>query len=191
MLGRLLYAVKDDINIACIEGGAKHNAIAKHADAVITAKDTGKVQKIIEYISNNIKAEYRVEDPDMKIIVSKADNVKECYSKELSSNVIDFIMLSPDGVLYMSRDIDGLVQTSANNGVLKEENNKLIFTISIRSSISSSSNEIALRVEAAAKRTNADYQRTSEYPAWEYDANSKVKDIALNAYKKLLEKMLK
>ncbi|WP_157153546.1 aminoacyl-histidine dipeptidase [Brachyspira murdochii] len=188
VLGRLLYAVKDDINITCIEGGAKHNAIAKHADAVITAKDTGKVQKIIEYLSNNIKAEYRVEDPDMKIIVSKADNVKECYSKELSSNVIDFIMLSPDGVLYMSRDIDGLVQTSANNGVLKEENNKLIFTISIRSSISSSSNEIALRVEAAAKRTNADYQRTSEYPAWEYDANSKVKDIALNAYKKITGK---
>ena len=97
-------------------------------------------------------------------------------------------MLSPDGVLYMSRDIEGLVQTSANNGILKEENNKLTFTISIRSSISSSSNEIALRVEAAAKRTNANYQRASEYPAWEYDANSKVKDIALNAYKKITGK---
>ncbi|MEI0565384.1 aminoacyl-histidine dipeptidase [Brachyspira pulli] len=188
VLGRVLYAVKNDINIACIEGGAKHNAIAKNADAVVVAKDIDKVKTAIETIANNIKAEYRVEDPDMKIAVSKADAVKECYTKEVSNNVIDFIMLSPDGVLYMSRDIEGLVQTSANNGILKEENNKLIFTISIRSSVSSSSNEIASRVEIAAARTNANCKRSSEYPAWEYDANSKVKDIALNAYKKITGK---
>ena len=188
ILGRLLYAVKNDINIACIGGGAKHNAIAKNADAVITAKDIDKVKSVIEGLADNIKTEYRVEDPDMKIVVSKADTVKECYTKEISSNVIDFIMLSPDGVLYMSRDIEGLVQTSANNGILKEENGKLTFTISIRSSVASSSYEIASRVEIAAARTNADCKRYSEYPAWEYDANSKVRDIAINAYKKITGK---
>lgn len=188
VLGRLLYAVKNDINIVCIEGGAKHNVIAKHAEAVIAAKDINKVKSVIEEAAKNIKSEYRVEDPDLQIIVSKSDSSKECYTKELSSNIIDFMMLAPDGVLYMSRDIEGLVQTSANNGVLKEENNKLTFTISIRSSVSSSSNEIALRVESAALRTNANFRRTSEYPAWEYDADSKVKDIALQAYKKITGK---
>ena len=91
----------------------------------------------------------------MKIKIYKCKNVKECISKRISDNIIDFMNLAPDGVLYMDRDIKGLVQTSANNGVLKEENGKLTFTILIRSSIESSLNEIASIVEIASKRTNA------------------------------------
>ncbi|PCG19158.1 aminoacyl-histidine dipeptidase [Brachyspira sp. G79] len=188
VLGRLLYAVKNDVNIACIEGGAKHNAIAKSADAVITAKDIDKVKGAIEKLADSIKSEYKVEDPDMNITVSKADSVKECYTKDLTERVIDLIMLAPDGVLYMSRDIQGLVQTSANNGVLKEEKEKLTLTISIRSSVESSLNEITSRIETAAARTNASYKAEDGYPAWEYDENSKVKNIACDVYKKITKK---
>ncbi|WP_300711371.1 aminoacyl-histidine dipeptidase [uncultured Brachyspira sp.] len=188
VLGRLLYAVKNDINIVCIEGGAKHNVIAKYAYAVISAYDMDKVISIIKETADNIKSEYKIEDPNLKITFSKYENAEECYTKELSNNIIDFMMLAPDGVLYMSKDIEGLVQTSANNGILKEENNKLTFTISIRSSVSSSLNEIASRAESAALRTNADFKRAGEYPAWEYDAFSKVKDTALRIYKKVTGK---
>ena len=119
----------------------------------------------------------------MEIVISNAENVKECYKKELSNNVINFIMLSPDGVLYMSKDIEGLVQTSANNGVLKEKDNKLTFTIFIRSCVESSSNEIVSRIKVLASMTNASFIDQDGYAAWEYDPNSKVRDIAVKAYK--------
>ena len=188
VLGRVLYSVKDYINIVYIEGGAVHNAIAKSAYAIITAEDTNKVKNIIEKLSENIKFEYRVIDPDMEILVSNAENVKECYKKELSSNVINFMILSPDGVIYMSKDIDGLVQTSANNGVLKEKNNKLTFNVFIRSSVESSSNEIVSRVKTLASLTNASFIDQDGYAAWEYDPNSKVRDIAIKAYKTITGK---
>ncbi|WP_280642066.1 beta-Ala-His dipeptidase [Brachyspira suanatina] len=183
ILGRVLYSVKDYINISYIDGGSVHNAIAKSAYAVITTEDTNKVKNIIEELSKKIKFEYRVVDPDMEIVVSNAENVKECYKKDLSKNVINFMMLSPDGVLYMSKDIDGLVQTSANNGVLKEKNNKLTSTVFIRSSVESSSNEIVSRVKALSSLTNASFIDQDGYAAWEYDPNSKVRDIAVKAYK--------
>ncbi|PTY40559.1 aminoacyl-histidine dipeptidase [Brachyspira hampsonii] len=183
ILGRVLYSVKDYINIAYIDGGSVHNAIAKNAYAIVTAEDTNKVKNIIEELSKNIKFEYRIADPNMQIFVSNTENVEECYKKELTNNVINFMMLSPDGVFYMSKDIEGLVQTSANNGVLKEKNNKLTFNIFIRSSVESSSDEIVLRVKALSSMTNSNFIYQDGYPAWEYDPNSKVRDIAVKAYK--------
>ncbi|KLI40696.1 aminoacyl-histidine dipeptidase [Brachyspira hyodysenteriae] len=188
ILGRVLDSVKDDINIAYVEGGSVHNAIAKSAYAVITAKDVNKVKNTIEKLYENIKFEYRTADPNIKILISNAENVKECYKKELSNNVISFMMLSPDGVLYMSKDIEGLVQTSANNGVLKEKDNKLTFTIFIRSSVESSSNEIVSRVKTLASITNSNFIYRDGYAAWEYDPNSKVRDIAIKAYKTITGK---
>lgn len=188
ILGRLLYAVKKDICLAFIEGGAKHNAIAKNSEAIITTRDAEKIKNILEELYKKIKNEYKTEDAQMQIKIEKIENIKECITKEISDNIIDFMNLAPNGVLYMSREISGLVQTSANNGVLKEENGKLIFTISIRSSLESSTEEIASIVEIASKRTNAKFEKVNWYPAWEFDKNSKIKDIALSVYKKITGK---
>lgn len=191
IMGRLLYAVKRDIFLAFIEGGAKHNAIAKNSEAIITTRDAEKIKNILEELSKKIKNEYKTEDAQMQIKIEKIENIKECITKEISDNIIDFMNLAPNGVLYMSREISGLVQTSANNGVLKEENGKLIFTISIRSSLESSTEEIASIVEIASKRTNAKFEKVNWYPAWEFDKNSKIKDIALSVYKKITIKNAK
>ena len=185
ILGRLLYAVKEDIFLSFIEGGAKHNAIAKNSEAIITAKNSNEIKNILEELSQKIKNEYKTEDSQMQIKIEKCENVNECIAKEISDNIIDFMNLAPNGVLYMSREINGLVQTSANNGILKEENGKLTFTISIRSSLESSTEEIASIVETASKRTGAKFEKVNWYPAWEYDKNSKIKDIALSVYKKI------
>lgn len=195
ILGRLLYSVKECTNLVFVEGGSKHNAIAKNSKAIIITKDvvkSDKIKNILEESAKKIKNEYKTEDGQMQINIEKIDKskerIKECIKKEISDNIIDFMNLAPDGVLYMSRDIKGLVQTSANNGVLKEENGKLIFTISIRSSLKSSLEEISSIVEIAARKTNAKFEIENEYPAWEYDANSKIKDIALKVYKKVTGK---
>ena len=191
ILGRLLYAVKEDIFLSFIEGGAKHNAIAKNSEAIITAKNSNEIKNILEELSKKIKNEYKTEDSQMQIKIEKCENVNECIAKEISDNIIDFMNLAPNGVLYMSREINGLVQTSANNGILKEENGKLTFTISIRSSLESSTEEIASIVETASKRTGAKFEKVNWYPAWEYDKNSKIKDIALSVYKKMTGKEAK
>lgn len=191
ILGRLLYAVKKDICLAFIEGGAKHNAIAKNSEAIITTKNAEKIKNVLEELSKKIKNEYKTEDAQMQIKIEKIENIKECITKEISDNIIDFMNLAPNGVLYISREISGLVQTSANNGILKEKNGKLIFTISIRSSLESSTEEIASIVEIASKKTNAKFEKVNWYPAWEFDKNSKIKDIALSVYKKITGKEAK
>lgn len=188
ILGRILYEIKKECNITNINGGSKHNAISKNAETTIVSKDTDKIKKAAEELYKNIKEEYRIEDPDIKISFEKIETPKDMFTKELTNDIIDFMITVPDGVQYVSKDIEGLVQTSLNIGILEEKDGKVIFTISIRSSLKSSLYEIASKIDVIGERSNAKVKRISEYPAWEYDPTSKVREIAKNTYKSLTGK---
>lgn len=124
ILGRILSQIKktEKINIIEIEGGSKHNAIAKESYAVVASENVESVLKIIETVTADLKAEYRTADKLLTVTACKTQTEKNVmFTKQLSDNLIDFMMIVPDGVRYRSLDIPGLVQTSLNNGILKEK----------------------------------------------------------------------
>ncbi|AGT43976.1 aminoacyl-histidine dipeptidase [Treponema pedis] len=188
ILGRILSQIKktEKINIIEIEGGSKHNAIAKESYAVVASENVESVLKIIETVTADLKAEYRTADKLLTVTACKTQTEKNVmFTKQLSDNLIDFMMIVPDGVRYRSLDIPGLVQTSLNNGILKEKNGKLEFTVSVRSSVKSALDETCEIIRIQAERTNAEFEKVSEYPAWEYNPDSPIRDKAIAAYKKI------
>lgn len=191
LLGRILSHIKkhEKINIVEIAGGSKHNAIPKESFAILTAENADKVLQLAQEAAEGLKAEYKTVDKDICIIAEKTAAAKsEMFTSCLTENLIDFMMIVPDGVQYMNMDIPGLVQTSLNNGVLEEIDGKIKFTTSVRSSVKNSLDEIADIIRIQAERTGAKYEKRSEYPAWEYSAGSKVREIAVKTYKDLYGK---
>lgn len=191
LLGRILSHIKkhEKINIVEIAGGSKHNAIPKESFAILTAENADKVLQLAQEAAEGLKAEYKTVDKDICIIAEKTATAKsEMFTSCLTENIIDFMMIIPDGVQYMNMDIPGLVQTSLNNGVLEEIDGKIKFTTSVRSSVKNSLDEVADIIRIQAERTGAKYEKCSEYPAWEYSADSKVREIAVKTYKDLYGK---
>lgn len=187
ILARILDRCRDDITLAQITGGTKHNAIPREAKAVVLTEDLKATLQAIESMRKELKEEYRVEDSGLNIGIKEVD-INEVFAKQLSEDVIDFLMMTPDGVQYMSKDIEGLVQTSVNNAVVEEVEGQLVVTISLRSSSTSSLRELLNRVALIAKRTNGTAQENSSYPAWEYDANSEIRKKAVKVYEELFGK---
>ena len=144
-------------------------------------------QVIIEEFAEKLKEEYRIEEPNLKVEVSEL-KVKETYKKELSDNLIDYIMMVPDGVMYMSQDIKGLVQTSLNNAIIEEKDGFIQIVASVRSASSSSLREVLNTLKIIAKRTGALAIEEGNYPAWQYEEESKIRDQALKVYKELFNK---
>lgn len=182
MLARTLYAIKEaeGLNIIEISGGTKHNAIPKDAYAILAVKNADVALKIANDFAQLLKKEYRTADPDMKIVAEKAStNKKEMFSSCLSSRLTDFIVMSPDAVQYMNMEIKGLCQTSLNMGILEELEGKMKFTISVRSSVKSMLDEVVSKLKLCAEHTGGHFIKKSEYPAWEYDENSPVRDIEI------------
>ncbi len=180
-LARILNTVKEDVLLASIEGGIKHNAIPSKASAVIVTENVEKVSEKINSIIADIKEEYRVEDPDLTVKVTETE-AKEAYTKELSTNIIEFLMVIPDGVQYMSKDIEGLVQTSLNNAIIGEKDNELLLITSVRSGSSSSLREILDRLNILTKRFGGSAREYSAYPAWPFEAESELRDIATKTF---------
>ncbi|GAA0737072.1 aminoacyl-histidine dipeptidase [Clostridium oceanicum] len=191
IMGRLLYTLNKDVdfNIAHIEGGTKHNAIARDCKVLI-ALDKNQIEKVKEIckeVEKDLKGEYSVQDPSIEIKVESSNKVNTQLSKKDTQSVITFLNVVPYGVQSMSQNIKGLVESSLNLAVVNMEENKVKFIISIRSSVHSKKFEIYDRIESLANSIGATVEKKSEYPEWQYEKESKLRDLTVKSYKKLFD----
>lgn len=187
VVARLFNSVKESVRLSSIEGGIKHNAIPSQAKAVFVSENFDKIKEILDTLISDIKEEYRVEEPELDIKINPS-TAKDVYTEKLSKSLLDFLMILPDGVQYISKDIENLVQTSLNNAIIGEKDGEITLVTSVRSASSSSLTEILSRIEIMAEVFGGDTKIYAEYPAWQYEAESKLRDIAVSTYEQLYGK---
>jgi dipeptidase D len=105
-----------------------------------------------------------------------------------TKTVIALLNALPSGVIAMSKEIEGLVETSLNIGILKTENGKVIYSFALRSGVDSEKEKLAQRLVSLAEEFNAEIELYSDYPAWEYKKDSHLRNIMARVYKELYGK---
>lgn len=189
VLARIMNEIRKhtELRIVDVNGGIKHNAIPSNATAKLLIKNSDNIKEVIEQIFASIKKEYEIQDPHMSIDIKKSSYSK-AFSEELTNNYIDYFMIVPDGVVAMSKGIEGLVQTSLNNAIVLREDNILRVITSVRSSIESQIDMIIENIKLLAKKVGATLEQKNRYPAWQYEQNSPLRDISLSTYKQCFQK---
>jgi dipeptidase D len=96
-----------------------------------------------------------------------------------------FLSQMPNGVQNYSMDIDGLVETSLNAGImnLSEEVFQLVF--SIRSSVSSRKYQLKERLQYLTEFLGGTLETNGDYPAWEFRKESVLRDQIFSVYENL------
>ena len=195
LLGRLLENIGKEINIdlADVSGGEKMNAIAKMANAKISlsSKDKDKLEEVVKKQEEIFKAEFETSDPDISIGLSEVEGSEKVFDEQTKDSLINILRLIPDGVETMSDSIEGLVESSNNIGVLETEDNSIVFSNAIRSSIKSIKDELNSRIEIICKLTGAEMKLLADYPEWQYKVESPIRDLMNKVYKNKYEKELK
>ena len=115
-------------------------------------------------------------------------NIKQAFSKICTEKVIESILLIPNGIQSMSRDIDGLVESSTNLGNVVTENREVCFKSGVRSSIKSLKYAIINQLKIVSKVLEQEFIIESEYPEWEYNPESKIREIFEKVYKQKYNK---
>ena len=179
ILGNLLNELKD-IAIAEIGGGLKDNAIPRSAYAIVNSKTdiTEKAQYFTQAFSCK-------EDAELNIRIEKISFNKNCFDKQSTQNVIDFLNQTPNGIVAFSQNIEGLVETSLNLGVLKIKDNAVSFTFAVRSSKEIEKTKLLNRVDTVAKNCGGSLNTHSFYPAWEYREDSPLRDTMKKVYSQM------
>lgn len=191
ILGRILGEIKMKCGLilSSFDGGTKHNVIPFDASATIAVKKENKekIEKIIGGFIPVIKNELSKADPNCKIDF-KTVQLSNVIEKNVSDKIINFINAAPHGVLKMSLDIEGLVQTSVNLAVVKMEKGKCSITVLARSSVESESDATIEQYLSLAELVGAKIAESNGYPGWQPNINSPILNLVKKVFKGVYNK---
>ena len=181
IMGRFLNTL-GDVCIADIKGGLKDNAIPVLTECVIA--DCEEIEAKAEEFCKSIFTEL---DPNLNITVLDAGEC-ELYDEESSRKVIDFLCNVPNGIMAMSQNIEGLVETSLNLGILFAQKDILSASFAVRSSVGASKTKLLEKLKETAENFGGSFSSHGHYPAWEYRKDSPLRETMVAVFKKLYGK---
>lgn len=195
ILGRILKHLLNNVEYSLCEmnGGSKNNAIPREAEAVIMVADGDlvKAKELVLEFAKLVKNELKAQDAGLNIEVQEVAAVSKVFTKESTEKAVNLLYLYPSGINSKSTEIEGLVESSTNLGVLTTTEGFVEYDSAVRSSVPSLKEEIVLRSKTIVELLGGKFETTSDYPGWEYDPNSKVRDICQKVHKDMYGKEAK
>lgn len=183
--GRFLNHLKNicDFDIIGINGGDKSNAIPNCCKIELCTNDIASFKnKGAEYLEI-IKAEISDREKDFVFSVETAESGEfDVFTDDIKEKIIFTLTCVPNGVLEMCADIEGLVQTSLNLGILKTESNAITISFGLRSNKKSGLSFLEEKVTAFFGSINWDSLVSGHYPPWEYKEDSQLRELYKEVY---------
>lgn len=175
------------LSLCCIDGGNKRNAIARESSATVALTGNEAAFKSDwGSFSADVKGEYSVTEPDLSFALESVPAPAFTFDTDSAMRILRGLYAAPHGVLSMSADIPGLVETSTNLASVKMlEGNKVRVGTSQRSSITSARRAAAAKVEASFLLAGAEVTHEGEYPGWKPTLDSEILRRSVASYKKL------
>lgn len=180
------YAQDIPFRLSSFQGGSLRNAIPREAFAEITLsnKDLPKLQQLIAQFQQILQNEFKHVEPNISFTSSQLakETIKRVISAEQQQKIIDWLNSAPNGVVRMSNEIAGIVETSLNLGIVNIEDNQISAYFLIRSQIDSAKDAVVSSLISHSQLTNANYQVSGGYSGWTPNLTSKLLTLAQHNY---------
>ncbi len=176
---------KYDIKLISFEGGNKHNAIPRYAEAVIAVPFDCKEKIRVNFnlFAAEIEGEFYVEEKNMVFNLQTQHIESPCY---IEPNVVRKFLLAlqalPNGVQEMNQSIKGLVETSSNLASVRQDEKAFQIVVSQRSATDSALDNIRDTIAAAFELAGATVAFTDRYPGWKPDNTTKILKVTVESY---------
>lgn len=219
ILGRMLWKLTERINVGLVsvEGGLADNAIPRETKAVLAVgpDDSASFAGILDEVTAQVTAKLASKDPGFYV------HVKECVKGDIACVSVNdtrraagFLFTLPNGVQAMSLDIEGLVETSLNFGILRFDINDkaengiakkiidkdimaedgiakaerygvLLAEFSVRSSVESAKHAVIDKLKALTELAGGECEVSGDYPGWKYRVDSPLRDKMIALYERM------
>ena len=195
ILSEVLYHLSKryEMSLIHIDGGGKVNAIPREAVAEIAVKLDGdsidELKKIAGLAFENILKDFKVSDKSPILAIEKIEEKNLGISLGDTLNIINFLHEVPNGVLEMSKHIEGLVETSINIGFISTEivdgNVKIRIKSLARSMANDPLNKLVEEVTDLTRKHDANIKIAASNPSWEYKEDSKIRELIAKSFKEI------
>ena len=172
-------AALGDIRLISLSGGVADNAIPPSATAeFISEKDPSVLSEIID----GLKAALPENAERETVTLIKSGCADSALTAESTDSLISLIREFPSGIIAMSEDIEGQVETSLNLGILRLGEDAASISFSLRSSKEKEKQALADRVRSIADSHGAVTSEHGDYPGWDYKKDSHLRDVMCRTY---------
>ncbi len=185
LMGRLLNHLKfdEDFKIVSVNGGDKTNAITNSSKAVLCCENGDALCEKIRSYLDVVKAELSGREKDFEYEVSVSDACEqEVLNNEVNDGLVYFLACVPEGIIRMSAEIEGLVETSQNMGVLKTDENEILIQFAQRSNIKSGLDFLREMMTRFSLCVPCEASSSGYYPPWEFMKDSQLQKLYKDCY---------
>jgi dipeptidase D len=175
------------LRLVSIEGGSLRNAIPRESFAVVTVPNakTDDLKQSVAAYQKMYRSELSASEPDLKFAISEAQTSKTVIDAASLDKVMKAINACPNGVMRMSDDMKGLVETSTNLASVKSGDGKILIQCLLRSSVDSAQEDLGTMIKDVFELAGAEVVLNGTYPGWKPNMKSAILITMQEVYQKL------
>ena len=186
LIARFLAGHAQELDLRLIEfrGGSLRNAIPREAfvTVAIPAENESKLADLFNAYTDQIQQELGKTETSIISLNQEIEPTEKMISVADQQRFIAALNARPNGVIRMSDEIEGVVETSLNVGVISTEVNTIKILCLVRSLIDSGRSQVESMLTSIAELANASIEFSGAYPGWKPDADSEIMSIFREMY---------
>ena len=190
ILGRVLQTLLGGmpLSIAAINGGSKRNAIPREASAtiVIELAHQQEMELLVATVEAAVQSDLGAFDPGLRITLESAARPEQVWADGEAIELAGLLASQHHGVLAMSPDIAGLVQTSTNLAIVSTREDEVVIETSQRSPIESSKLAAGRMVSTIFGMTRFAVEHSGGYPGWKPEPASDLVRLCQTVHQEVL-----
>ncbi len=193
IIGRVLLALgqKIGLDIIKMEGGSKDNAIPRlsTAEILVSTEDVEKLEELVKAQEAVLKNELHASDAGITLELTAkgaaAVEVLDATSKITALHALNNI---PNGIQAYSMDIEGLVETSLNMGIMTQDGERLKMSFAVRSSVESAKQYLTEKVLLFVEMLGGSCELKGDFPGWAFNPKSDLRETFIRVYREMYGK---
>ncbi|MGF1747629.1 aminoacyl-histidine dipeptidase [Vibrio cionasavignyae] len=185
LLARFLAGHAKELDARLIEfrGGSLRNAIPREGfvSLAVPEENVAKLESLFAQYTSLLQQELAAIETGL-VTFNEATEISEVFEAQSQARFIAALNACPNGVIRMSDDIEGVVETSLNVGVITTEHNTVTVLCLIRSLIDSGRSQVEGMLTSVAELAGANIEFSGAYPGWKPDPDSAIMAIFRDMY---------
>ena len=170
--------------LASLNGGSLRNAIPRESFAVVcipAAKKDAFIAKLADFEAI-VRKELSAVEPDLKMEAVATDMPAKLMDAKAQKTFTDAIYACPNGVVRMSNEMEGLVETSNNLAIIEVKDGEATALCLLRSSVDSAKLDLESQIESVFHLAGAEITFDGQYPGWKPNPKSPILEKMLDIY---------
>ena len=186
-LFRLLDASACNLRLASVDGGGLRNAIPREATAVVLVAegDVATFEAEVATFEKTLIAEFANIEDSISVKAAVVATPAEVIPAEVATKLAKAVIGAPNGVIKMSVEMEGLVQTSSNLARVVSDGQTVKIQCLLRSSVNSEKHALGAAIKGVFELAGATVELTGDYDGWKPNMESPILHTMLASYESL------